>query len=107
MGNYHIWQEGGGEGVNRGREKKKVSGCRFFPFRHPLVINALLGTDEMVVGHSLKSCTVNLRHAFIPISNRSSLEGRRIVIVDTPGFDDTYTDDQEILRRIAVWLASS
>jgi hypothetical protein len=27
---------GGGEGVNRGLEKKKVSGCRFFLFRHPL-----------------------------------------------------------------------
>jgi hypothetical protein len=36
MGNYYIWQEGGG--VNRGLEKKKVSGCRFFPFRHPLVL---------------------------------------------------------------------
>jgi hypothetical protein len=29
---------GGGEEVNRGLEKKKVSGCRFFPFRHPLVL---------------------------------------------------------------------
>jgi hypothetical protein len=34
MGNYYIWQ--GGERVNRGLEKKKVSGCQFFPFRHPL-----------------------------------------------------------------------
>ncbi|KAG6814070.1 hypothetical protein H0H92_003117 [Tricholoma furcatifolium] len=33
--------------------------------------------------------------------------GRRVVFVDTPGFDDTYIDDSEILRRIAVWLAKS
>jgi len=30
-----------------------------------------------------------------------------VIIVDTPGFDDTYEDDVEILRRIAVRLASS
>ena len=28
---YYIWKDG----VNEGREKK-VSGCRFFSFRHPL-----------------------------------------------------------------------
>ncbi|KAG6918826.1 hypothetical protein DXG01_011229 [Tephrocybe rancida] len=31
----------------------------------------------------------------------------RIVIVDTPGFDDTMVSDREILRRIAIWLARS
>jgi hypothetical protein len=31
--NYYIWQEGGSTEVMK---KKKVSGCRFFPFRHPL-----------------------------------------------------------------------
>jgi hypothetical protein len=64
----------------------------------------------MTVGHELKSCTSNIQHTFIPyvsIGSRPRLKGRRIVIVDTPGFDDTYTDDKEILRRIAVWLASS
>ena len=30
-----------------------------------------------------------------------------MIIVDTPSFDDTYEDYLEILRRIAVWLASS
>jgi hypothetical protein len=63
----------------------------------------------MPVGHDLKSCTSSLQHAFIGLDfeGRPELKGRRIVIVDTPGFDDTYTEDQEILRRIAVWLASS
>jgi predicted GTPase len=63
----------------------------------------------MAVGHDLRSCTSNLQHAFIEdkVGNRQHLKGRRIVIVDTPGFDDTYTEDREILRRIAIWLASS
>ena len=64
----------------------------------------------MEVGHDLKSCTNKLQHAFIELSHISKhqeLKGRRIVIVDTPGFDDTTVDDSEILRRIAVWLASS
>jgi hypothetical protein len=61
----------------------------------------------MTVGHELKSCTADLKHDFIQISGRPNLNGRRIVIVDTPGFDDTYTEDHEILRRIAVWLAST
>ena len=31
----------------------------------------------------------------------------RITLVDTPGFDDTYISDEEILRRIVDWLESS
>jgi len=27
-----------------------------------------------------------------------------VVLVDTPGFDDTYKSDMEILRKIAEWL---
>jgi hypothetical protein len=62
----------------------------------------------MPIGHDLKYCTTNLQHTFISdIPNRPSLNGRRIVIVDTPGFDSTYAEDREILKRIAVWLASS
>jgi hypothetical protein len=58
----------------------------------------------MVVGHDLSSCTSTLQYAVV---DPSPLEGHRVIIVDTPGFDDTYEDDVEILRRIAVWLASS
>ena len=58
----------------------------------------------MPVGHDLKSCTANIHHSTIPHPN---IPSRRIVFVDTPGFDDTYVDDAEILKRIAVWLARS
>lgn len=32
---------------------------------------------------------------------------RRLILVDTPGFDDLFLEDTEILRRISVWLAAS
>jgi len=67
--------------------------------------------DQSVkVGDDLESCTVNLQPIPIPaakVPNNIAIDGPRLVIVDTPGFDDTYADDSEILRRIAVWLASS
>jgi hypothetical protein len=61
----------------------------------------------MRVGHDITSCTSKLEYAIVdnpPLP--TGLHGR-VVIVDTPGFDDTYEEDVEILRRIAVWLASS
>jgi len=70
-------------------------------------INTLLGKDKdtMLVGHDISSCTSKIEYAII--DNPSPLEGHRVIIVDTPGFDDTFVDDVEILRRISVWLASS
>ena len=63
----------------------------------------------MPVGHDISSCTSALRYAIVDNNQLSTHkpEGRRVIIVDTPGFDDTYEDDVKILRRIAVWLASS
>ena len=58
----------------------------------------------MLVGHDISSCTSTLQYATV-----DNYKGHRHteIIVDTPGFNDTYEDDVEILRRIAVWLASS
>jgi hypothetical protein len=58
----------------------------------------------MDVGHDLQSCTSKIEHVIIPHPSDPS---RRIVFVDTPGFDDTYVADAEILKHIAVWLAKS
>ncbi|KAF8064965.1 P-loop containing nucleoside triphosphate hydrolase protein [Lyophyllum atratum] len=67
-------------------------------------INILMGQDVASVGHDLQSHTVHIQHFtfFHP-----DFPKRRIVVIDTPGFDDTTIDDREILRRIAVWLARS
>jgi predicted GTPase len=52
------------------------------------------------VGHGLTSCTADIRSVRV----RHPTTGREIVIVDTPGFDDTYRSDAEILKLIADWL---
>ncbi|TFK20808.1 hypothetical protein FA15DRAFT_696718 [Coprinopsis marcescibilis] len=73
-------------------------------------INATTGRADAVVGHELKPCTQDLQAINMPMpldlaKKYPSLRSRNIVLVDTPGFDDTYTDDSEILRRISLWLA--
>ncbi|KAG6833274.1 hypothetical protein H0H87_009449 [Tephrocybe sp. NHM501043] len=67
-------------------------------------INHVAGESVAAVGHNLKSETAQLQHVIFPHPTDRT---RRIIIVDTPGFDDTYVADSEILRRIAVWLAQS
>ena len=58
----------------------------------------------MTVGHDLQSCTSKIEHVIVPHPDDPN---RRIVLVDTIGFDDTYIDDVQVLRLIAVWLARS
>ncbi|GLB39635.1 putative 50S ribosome-binding GTPase [Lyophyllum shimeji] len=67
-------------------------------------INTVVGEAVAVVGHNLKSQTAHLQHVVLSYPKDRN---RRIILVDTPGFDDTYVSDSEILRRIAVWLAKS
>ncbi|KAH7905041.1 P-loop containing nucleoside triphosphate hydrolase protein [Hygrophoropsis aurantiaca] len=67
-------------------------------------INTAIGRDAPPVGHDLKSGTAEIVHAIVPYPSDPN---RRVIFIDTPGFDDTYVDDSEILRRIAVWLARS
>ncbi|KAG0693792.1 P-loop containing nucleoside triphosphate hydrolase protein [Suillus ampliporus] len=68
-------------------------------------INTAVGKDTTPVGHDLQSSTQHIQHAICACPGDPS---RRVVLVDTPGFDNTFIEeDSEILRRIAVWLASS
>lgn len=60
----------------------------------------------MKVGKTLSSCTVDLQITYLPSTRYPHIKGR-IVIVDTPGFDDTYKGDEEILKKIADWLERS
>ncbi|PPQ91779.1 hypothetical protein CVT25_000424 [Psilocybe cyanescens] len=78
-------------------------------------INAILNGESghgeqplMEVGDKLTSCTKELQVSKIDSASLSpQLRGREVVIVDTPGFDDTFQGDAEILKRIADWLKSS
>ncbi|KAF9004205.1 P-loop containing nucleoside triphosphate hydrolase protein [Cyathus striatus] len=67
-------------------------------------INSLFGEDVTTVGHELRSCTSNLKHIVRPLPTDPA---RRLVIVDTPGFNNTYEDEEEVLKRVSVWLAAS
>lgn len=58
------------------------------------------------VGHDYDSGTRTIQHFWFKIPGEfKDLQSRRLVIVDTPGFDDVKISDQEILRRISAWLA--
>jgi hypothetical protein len=81
----------------------------------------------MIVGHDLRSTTSDfnpviiefdhdhgesangrLGHGTSGFTNPNSDNKGRLILVDTPGFDDTYSvDDVEILQRISVWLGMS
>ncbi|RXW19774.1 hypothetical protein EST38_g6098 [Candolleomyces aberdarensis] len=56
-------------------------------------------SNKLQVGHSIESCTDVVERA-----DTFELEGRRIVLFDTPGFDDTNKSETEILRIIAFEL---
>ena len=70
-------------------------------------INNLVGEEVVAVGQTMESCTADITPVVVEIPNNPFFNGRRLIVVDTPGFDDTKGDDLEILRRIALWLASS
>ncbi|CAL1717188.1 unnamed protein product [Somion occarium] len=57
---------------------------------------------SLIVGDGLKSCTSEVAY-----SNEFVLDGRRIILVDTPGFDDTTVSDTDILKLIALHLQTT
>ncbi|KIM75842.1 hypothetical protein PILCRDRAFT_13215 [Piloderma croceum F 1598] len=61
------------------------------------------GQNDQNIGHGLQSCTSNIR----TINTFHPTTGCPMVFVDTPGFDDTYMSDMEILATIAEWLVKT
>jgi hypothetical protein len=65
---------------------------------------------KVVVGHDTDSCTSEAKAVVID-STRLKFElvppNRRVVLVDMPGFCDTYLSPGEILRKIVKWLRAS
>ena len=54
------------------------------------------------VGDDLRSCTSEIQE-----SEEFILDGRRVVLIDTPGFDDTHKSDADALKYIAAYLGES
>ena len=46
------------------------------------------------------SCTAD-----VELSKEFFVDGRRVFLIDTPGFDDTNVSDADILKKIAAFLA--
>ncbi|KAI5990810.1 hypothetical protein EDC04DRAFT_1365422 [Pisolithus marmoratus] len=63
------------------------------------IANAMKREDEGV-GHDLNSCTSEIK------VTKCEVEGSNVVLVDTPGFDDTKKTDLDILKLISDWLNS-
>jgi len=58
----------------------------------------------MKVDSGLASCTAKLEFGYLgEIKGYPSLKDR-IVLVDTPGFNDRCVEDFEILEKISTWL---
>ncbi|KAI6039632.1 P-loop containing nucleoside triphosphate hydrolase protein [Pisolithus marmoratus] len=66
-------------------------------------VDRAVGTPDTSAGHDLTSCTKEVRAVRYPHADGV----RNIVLVDTPGFDDTFVTDAQILKKIARWLKST
>ena len=66
--------------------------------RYPQFIHQLTGNKKEKGANGLTSCTQGITEFAVMTSKG------RYVFVDTPGFDDTYRSDRDILRTIANWL---
>ena len=64
-------------------------------------INHASGSN-LQVGKALNSCT-----AEVALADVFTLDERRVILIDTPGFDDTSRSDTDILRMIAAYLATT
>ena len=64
-------------------------------------INFASGSN-LRIGMGLESCTDEVRRV-----DEFTLDGRRVILIDTPGFDDTSKSDVDIMRMIAVFLATA
>lgn len=77
--------------------------ARFFNLLLPSqFIKTATGAD-VHVGDNLTSDTQVVR----AIKCRDPFQGRDFLLLDTPGFDDTYKSDGEILAEIARWLSKT
>ncbi|KAH7910731.1 hypothetical protein BJ138DRAFT_1152279 [Hygrophoropsis aurantiaca] len=67
-------------------------------------INFAAGKDVAHVGHGLKSATSDITPYIV---QNPSNPTRYAVLLDTPGFDDTWLEDKIILSRIIDWLTKN
>lgn len=67
----------------------------------PQFVNQASGSN-LKVGNDLDSCTSAIQE-----SEECVLDGRRVILVDTPGFGDACKSDTDVLKSIAAFLGES
>lgn len=81
---------------------KLVSVDLHFLYPRPFFLqfaNLASGSEDLEVGSDLISCTSECQ-----LSKPFTVDGRKVVLVDTPGFNDTEMSDTKVLRMIAAFL---
>lgn len=76
-------------------------GLLFVIVRDRQFIN-LASNSNLRTSGSLRSCTDT-----VSATVQFDVDGRKVILVDTPGFDDTTKSDSDILKLIADFLANS
>ncbi|RDL31499.1 p-loop containing nucleoside triphosphate hydrolase protein [Venustampulla echinocandica] len=64
-------------------------------------ISKATGRTDLKIGHGLSSCTQDISVAHL------EMQGKKIALIDTPGFDDTNKTDAEVLGLIATYMADT
>ncbi|KAK0731876.1 P-loop containing nucleoside triphosphate hydrolase protein [Lasiosphaeris hirsuta] len=54
--------------------------------------------QDVTVGHGVDPCTQD------PLAVSFDMDNQKVILIDTPGFDDSVRSDVEILKDIAKWL---
>ena len=58
--------------------------------------------SRLRVGVGLESCTTGVQ-----LGDEFTLDGRKVILIDTPGFDHSNKSDTDILNLIAAFLATT
>ncbi|KAK1757084.1 P-loop containing nucleoside triphosphate hydrolase protein [Echria macrotheca] len=64
-------------------------------------VSRATGRSDLQVGHGIDSCTQDV----IPVTY--TLDGRKVTLIDTPGFDDSERSDADILGLVAAYMADT
>jgi hypothetical protein len=64
-------------------------------------LNRATDSDAFLVGNGLRSCTSEVQ-----VSPQFLVDGHPVILIDTPGFNDTVTEDSSVLKDISAFLAA-